>query len=91
MLEGIDMSNDDLWDFPCDFMFKAMAHANQQAEDQILSVINQHAPGDYAPKLNPSKNGNYVAVTVTFRATSKEMLDEIYLAVNSLECVKVCL
>lgn len=81
----------DLWKFPCDFMFKAMAHANQGAEDKIVSVINKFIPGDYVPKLNPSKNGTYVAVSVTFKAASKEQLDEIYLAVNALECVKVCL
>jgi len=81
----------DLWKFPCDFMFKAMAHANQNAEEQIVSTINRHVPGDYMPKLNPSKRGNYVAVSVTFKATSKQQLDEIYLAVNALECVKVCL
>ena len=85
------MSNEELWSFPCDFMFKAMAHANQDAEDHIISVINQHIPGDYIHKLNPSKNGNYVAVTVTFKASSKEQLDQIYLAVNALDCVKVCL
>ncbi len=81
----------DLWNFPCDFMFKAMAYANQGAEDQIISVINKFVPGDYIPKLNPSKKGNYVGVSVTFKATSKQQLDEIYLAVNALECVKVCL
>lgn len=81
----------DLWKFPCDFMFKAMAHANQSAEDRIISVINQFVPGDYVPKISPSKKGNYVAVTVTFKASSKEQLDEIYLAVNKLDCVKVCL
>jgi uncharacterized protein len=48
-------------------------------------------PGDYVPKLNPSKNGNYVAVTVTFTAQSKDQLNTIYLAVNELDCVKVCL
>jgi len=80
-----------LWNFPCDFMFKAMAHANQSAEDEIVSVINQFIPGDYVAKLNPSKNGTYVAVSITFKAASKEQLDEIYLAVNALECVKVCL
>jgi len=80
-----------LWQFPCDFMFKAMAHANQNAEDQIVSVINRHVPGDYIAKLNPSKKGNYVAVSVTFKATSKKLLDQIYLAVNDLDCVKVCL
>lgn len=81
----------DLWNFPCDFMFKAMAYANQSAEEEIVSVINKFVPGDYIPKLNPSKNGTYVAVTITFKATSKQQLDEIYLAVNALECVKVCL
>jgi len=81
----------ELWQFPCEFMFKAMAHANRDAEDEIVSVINRFVPGDYIPKLNPSKKGTYVAVTVTFTATSKQQLDEIYLAVNALDCVKVCL
>ena len=81
----------DLWKFPCDFVFKAMAHANRNAEDHIISVINRFVPGDYIPKLNPSKKGTYVAVSVTFIATSKGQLDEIYLAVNELDCVKVCL
>ncbi len=85
------MSEEELWQFPCDFMFKAMAHANQSAEEEIVSVINRFVPGDYVPKMNHSKNGNYVAVTVNFRATSKQQLDEIYLAVNELDCVKVCL
>ena len=42
----------DLWNFPCDFMFKAMAHANQDAEEKIISVINSFIPGDYIAKLN---------------------------------------
>ncbi|MBV1908177.1 MAG: DUF493 family protein [Kangiellaceae bacterium] len=85
------MSENELWKFPCDFMFKALAYADQQAEDLIVSVINKYIPGDYVPKINPSKKGNYIAVSVTFKATSKEQLDEIYLAVNALDCVKVCL
>lgn len=81
----------DLWNFPCDFVFKAMAHANCNAETHVISVINKFVPGDYIAKLNPSKKGTYVAVSVTFIATSKNQLDEIYLAVNELDCVKVCL
>ncbi len=85
------MNSDDLWQFPCEFMFKAMAYANQEADSKIVAVINQFVPGDYIAKLNPSKKGNYVAVTVTFDAASKQQLDEIYVAVNKLDCVKVCL
>lgn len=81
----------DLWKFPCDFMFKAMAHADRNAEVHIITVINQFVPGDYVAKLNHSKKGTYVAVSVTFTASSKSQLDEIYLAVNALDCVKVCL
>jgi uncharacterized protein len=81
----------DLWQFPCPFTFKAMAFANKNAEDEIVAVIQKYVPGDYIPKLNPSSKGTYVSVSVTFTASSKQQLDEIYLAVNALDCVKVCL
>ena len=83
--------NPDLWEFPCQFLFKAMAHAVDGVENDIVSVIQQHVPGDYMPKVSPSRNGNYVAVSVTFTATSKEQLDQIYVAVNEIEHVKFCL
>jgi len=82
---------DELWKFPCPFPFKAMAYANRKAEDEIVSVIQKFVPGDYIPKLNPSSKGTYVSVSVTFTASSKDQLDEIYQAVNALDCVKVCL
>lgn len=83
--------NPDLWEFPCQFLFKAMAHAVDGVENEIVSVIQQHVPGDYSPKVSPSRKGNYVAVSVTFTATSKEQLDQIYVAVNKIEHVKFCL
>ena len=84
-------SEDSLWQFPCQFMFKAMAFAVEGVEDEIVSIIQGHVPGDYTPKINPSKTGKYISVTVTFTATSKKQLDDIYLAVNDLENVKFCL
>ncbi len=81
----------ELWEFPCQFLFKAMAHAHPGIEDEIVAVIQEFVPGDYSPKVNPSKNGNYVSVSVTFTASSKQQLDDIYIAVNKLEKVKFCL
>jgi len=81
----------ELWQFPCEFLFKAMAYAKEGVEDEIVAVIQQHVPGDYTPRLTPSSKGTYVSVSVTFTATSKAQLDQIYLAVNALESVKVCL
>jgi len=84
-------NEESLWEFPCQFMFKAMAHAVEGVEDEIVGVIQQHVPGDYTPSLNPSRTGKYVSVTVSFTATSKQQLDEIYVAVNAIENVKFCL
>ncbi|MET1256801.1 YbeD family protein [Aliikangiella maris] len=85
------ISHDDLWQFPCQYLFKAMALSKEGVEDEIVAVIQKFVPGDYTPKLNASKKGNYVAVSVTFQASSKQQLDEIYLAVNAIESVKFCL
>ncbi len=82
---------DELWQFPCEFLFKAMAYAKEGVEDEIVAVIQKFVPGDYIPKLNPSSKGTYVSVSVSFIASSKQQLDEIYQAVNELENVKVCL
>jgi uncharacterized protein len=88
---GENDPSEELWQFPCQFMFKAMAYAHEGVEDEIVAVIQSFVPGDYTPKLNPSRTGKYVSVSVTFTATSKQQLDEIYLAVNKLDSVKVCL
>jgi len=89
--DNLSEHNPDLWEFPSQFLFKAMAHAHPGVEELIVAVIQQHVPGDYLPKVNPSKNGNYVSVSVTFTASSKEQLDQIYIAVNEIEHVKFCL
>ena len=58
----------DLWQFPCQFVFKAMAYSGEGVEDKIVSVIQRFVPGDYCPKLKPSSKGTYTAVSVTFTA-----------------------
>lgn len=83
--------NQKLWQFPCDFAFKAMALAKEGVENEVVTVIQQFVPGDYSPKLRPSKNGKYVSITINFTATSRQQLDAIYVAVNQLDSVKVCL
>ncbi len=84
-------NSEELWQFPCEFMFKAMAYHKEGVEDEVVAVIQQFIPGNHMPRLRPSKKGTYVTITINFTATSKQQLDEIYLAVNNLECVKFCL
>ena len=42
-------------------------------------------------ELRPSKAGNYLGVTVTITATSREQLDELYRTLSSHPLVKVVL
>lgn len=45
----------ELLEFPCSFTYKVMGHAKPELVDQVVEVIQRHAPGDYTPSVKPSK------------------------------------
>ena len=58
-----------------------------------LDLVQAHAP-DFDPstrEMRTSKDGNYLSVTATIRATSREQLDDLYRALTSHPLVKVVL
>ena len=71
---------DDLFDFPCDFPIKVMGRRSETFEGRVVSLVRQHVPdlGEGAVRTRESGQGNYLAVTVTVRATSREQLDNLY-------------
>ncbi len=82
---------DEYLEFPCPFTFKVMGLANVELTSQVITVIQQLAPGDYAPKTKPSSKGNYESVTLIVQVTSKEHIEEIYTEVGRLEHVRYVL
>ena len=86
-----DTGNEALWQFPCNFTFKAMVMAIEGIENNVISAIQKHAPGDYTANLKESKGGNYLSVTLSIHVTSKEQLDSIYKEVHAVEGVKMLL
>ncbi len=86
-----DKATQELWNFPCDFPLKIMGVACEELLIDVLQVVQKHAPGDYSPKITPSKKGNYHALTVTIIATDKQQLDKLYRELHALELVKVLL
>jgi putative lipoic acid-binding regulatory protein len=76
------MSSDDdtLFDFPCRFPVKAMGRDENDFETTVVGIVRRHAPdlGEGAVTTQPSRNGRFVSVTVTFTATSRDQLDAIY-------------
>jgi len=79
--------------FPTDFPIKVMGRRVDEFAQAIVEVVRAHAPDFDASTLEmrTSKDGNYLSVTATIRATSREQLDDLYRALTSHPLVKVVL
>jgi putative lipoic acid-binding regulatory protein len=82
---------DELLDFPCVFAFKVMCIAGPAVMEEVISVIQKHAPGDYAPTAKPSSKGTYQSISIPVTVDSKELIETIYTELNKLESVKYIL
>jgi len=60
-------------------------------ENNIISVIQSHIPGNYHAVLRESKGGKYLSVTVSIHLTNKSQLDNIYKDVYAVDGVKMLL
>lgn len=80
-------------EFPCDFPIKVMGKAHAEFEAVVVEIVRRHAPdlGEGAVKVRDSKGGNYLAITVTVRATSRAQLDNIYLELTAHDMVLMAL
>ncbi|MEY4467549.1 MAG: hypothetical protein RIR21_1342 [Pseudomonadota bacterium] len=84
---------DSLIDYPCDFPIKIMGAMQDTFAQTMVDVVISHDPEFHAGKLEmrPSTKGNYLSLTVTVRATSREQLDNLYRALSSHPMVKMVL
>jgi uncharacterized protein len=87
------MSNETLLQFPTDFPLKVMGKRQDGFAEAIVKIVLEHAP-DFDPatlEMRPSTNGNYLGLTANIRATSKQQLDALYLALTRHPMVKIVL
>lgn len=86
-------TNEVVMEFPCDFPIKVMGLTQDEFIPEITKIVQTHAPDFEASTLETrfSSKGTYLSITVTIRATSKEQLDALYLALTSHPMVKVVL
>jgi uncharacterized protein len=85
--------DDSLITYPCDFPIKIMGVTQDGFAQTMVDVVLLHDPEFDADKMEmrPSSKGNYLSLTVTVRATSREQLDNLYRALSSHPMVKVVL
>lgn len=82
-----------LIDYPSDFPIKVVGIMHDTFAQAIVEVVTVHDPEFHAGKVDmrPSSAGNYLSLTITVRATSREQLDDLYRALSSHPMVKFVL
>jgi len=82
-----------LIEYPSDFPIKVMGKAHPDLAQTLTEVVRQFDPGfDPATvEMRPSSKGNYIGLTFTVRATSREQLDALYRALHAHDMVSVVL
>lgn len=85
--------NESLIEYPSDFPIKVMGATHIDFAATIVELVTQLDPTFHEGKMQsrPSAKGNYTGLTVTVRATSREMLDDVYRVLSSHPMVKMVL
>ena len=88
-----DARKDSLIEYPSQFPIKVMGAKVDGFVHAITQIAERFDPAFDAStvELRPSKAGNYLGVTITVTATSREQLDDIYRALTAHPMVKVVL
>jgi uncharacterized protein len=82
-----------LIDYPSPFPIKVMGSKVDGFVEAVVQIAQQFDPA-FDPgtvELRDSKGGNYIGVTITVTATSREQLDELYRTLSTHPMVKVVL
>ncbi len=80
-------------EFPCSYPVKVMGHATPDFEQDVLALVQKHAPETKQEHVSvrPSNNGNYLAVTIVIEATGVEQLTIMFEDLKSHTSVKLVL
>ncbi len=79
--------------FPCDFPMKIMGTATASFKDEIFTIIRKHYPelNHDLTQINTSKNGNFLAISITVYALDQASLDALYQEISQHPDIKMVL
>ncbi|MCW5223013.1 DUF493 family protein [Verminephrobacter aporrectodeae subsp. tuberculatae] len=91
--QAADPRKDSLIEYPCRFPIKVMGTKADGFVHAVTELARRFDPRFDAAtmELRASRAGNYLGVTITITATSREQLDALYRALSSLPMVKMVL
>lgn len=82
-----------LIEYPSSFPIKVMGQNLDGFVEAVVAIAQQFDPcfDRSTVERRPSKRNNYLGVTITVTATSREQLDELYRTLSTHPMVKVVL
>lgn len=85
--------NTPVLEFPCSYPLKVMGRDNADFRSTVQSIVERHAGPvlESGVKSRPSAEGNFLALTFSITAESREQLDALYLELTSCPAVLVAL
>ena len=87
------MSGGTLQEFPSDFPIKVMGRRDSELRTLTQEIVERHAGplSDAGIKTRTSSDGNFLALTYTIKARSREQLDAIYRELTACKSVLMAL
>lgn len=79
--------------FPCSFSIKVMGKNNEDFADIVLNIVKKEFPEITLDsiKTTPSKNNQYISLSVSVEAKNKDQLDRTYQALTDCPDVLISL
>jgi len=80
-------------EFPTEFPIKVMGRCDSDLKILTRAIVERHAGplGDERVKTRTSGDGNFLALTYTINAQSREQLDAIYRELTACKAVVMAL
>lgn len=87
------MNDSPVLQFPMEFPLKVMGRETQEFHTAVAGILAEHvAPLEsLSVSRQPSSEGRFVSITITFTAESREQLDALYRALSANEHVLMAL
>lgn len=82
-----------LLEFPCRFPIKAMGRHSEDFEKTVTDIVFAHAHlfENEPLQSRPSRDGNFLSLTLVIEAESQDQLDAIYQGLTDSEAVIMAL
>jgi putative lipoic acid-binding regulatory protein len=87
------MSEESVFEFPCDFPIKVVGRAEPGFESVVVEIVSGHVAKVDADRISSrlSRDGNFISVTLTIVAENRPQLDAIYEALSGHDQVMMVL